>query len=171
MANVPFTSGEVVVATGNYTAGSTPAKSLIFANPYRTTDGTPVNNSTVLVADDVLKFDIGASEVWAFECGIYWTSATASLKFDFTGPASPTAVIFGYDSADSNIAGTPEIVTAFETTLPNYHRATSAFFAVKGVIQNGVNAGTVQLRIAQVAQVAEDTKLLKGSYLIPRRLA
>ncbi len=171
MPTEPFVTGEVVVATDEYTAGSTPSKDLIFAYPYRTTDGTPVNNSTTLVADDVLKFSIGVSQVWAFEARIFWNSASKNLKLSFSGPAAVTFVKFGIGYSDE-VGG--EVATAFDDPLV----ATNAggdgpnmFLPVYGIVSNGVNAGTVTFEFAQAAPGMEDTKLLKGSYLIPRRLA
>lgn len=143
-------------------------------------DGLPVKNAdTTLENDSTLKFDIGANENWEFTlAGLLYRGATnTGFKWDFTIPAgavftnkcaamydksvpSPTNVN-GYNSE----LDTTDSVAGYSGSLVEPRQ-----FYVRGVILNGANAGTVQLRYAQNNSWATNTYLAAGSWLIARKI-
>lgn len=136
-------------------------------------DGTPVNNSTTLVADGDLTFAIAANEVWEWEVYLRWTTPTnADLKFDFSGPAAATLVAIA--STKEFYPGNDKVSTAFSSGLLSAshsgHASGDSFIAFGSCI-NGANAGSITLQIAQWSAVAENTKILAGTRLRARRVA
>jgi len=162
---------------GGVAWGSPPASGRVLV--YRDTDGTPVNNSTTLVNDDVLKFDIGANEIWQGDCRFFWKSTTGSTQLvgTFSGPAAASLVRLY--STDSDIDNTTEADNnngvGFDLALPWVNwtgiGGVTTFDQLSFFIINGANAGVVNFEIAQASAVAEDTLLLAGSHLIANRLA
>lgn len=89
------TSGQVWTSNG---AGNSPSWQNAggggdtFIKAYRTTDGATVHNTT-LVADDVLKFAIGANEAWQIQGRlIVFCALSGNMWFGFTGPSSPSLI-------------------------------------------------------------------------------
>lgn len=139
-------------------------------------DGTPVNNSTVLVSDGDLTFNIGANEVWKFEADLFWTTGvgagSANLKFDLAGPAAPTLVKIG--STVGGFPGSDVVASAFASGLLSQANATHASgncVKMFGSIINGANAGACTVQIAQWGAVAENTQLKAGSSIRAWRVA
>ena len=140
----------------------------------RTTDSAAVNNSTTFVDDGVLQFAVEANKDYIGEFVIFIsTTAVADWKCQLTGPASPTSVrIYGQSlqsagawNAQHN--GTPPVITAFSTALDDSTSMSTASLArIQFHIQNGANAGTVALQFAQLGADANDTKNLRGSYVM-----
>jgi hypothetical protein len=140
----------------------------VFTKVYRTEDSDPVNNSTTLVADDTLKFAVGANEVWAFTLITYWSSATASLKWAFSGPSGATFRA----GTDSGSFGTdPTTVDALNAEMSTWHASNPGCVPIHGFISTGATPGTVTFKFAQKAAIAEDTKILEGSYLIAHKMS
>ncbi len=155
-------AAQIVITSLTSTSGSGILSNLAV---FRVADAAAINNSVALVADAILKFAIGANEVWQFTIGVFWNSATAALQFDLTGPAAPTDVKITENDA--------LVAVAFSSALGPIANGNSGNneFKISGVIQNGATPGTVTLRYAQNAAVVEDTVIQKGSYLIATRLA
>lgn len=136
---------------------------------YKTADET-VNNSVTLQNDDDLLFAIGANEVWAFKVYLLFNTGTpTNIKFNFTAPT-------GYDSASqwSFDDATQNYTQTFGTGILWRGGNGSGFnqsAVATGVIMNGSNAGTLQMKWAQQNATVADTKVLKGSYLIAERIA
>lgn len=85
--------------------------------------------------------------------GAYQTSATtANLSLQWTGPASPTAVTYTLEVAETaTTLGAETVATAFSTALSATGTPTTATnLKVRSVLTliNGANAGTVQLQAA-----------------------
>lgn len=159
-------------SNSTYKMANTPFAHVIPDTIIKDADGTAVNNSMTLVSDPDLQFAIGANEVWEVEVFVAWKSATADLKFDFSGPAAPTAVMIS--STKEFYPGSDKVATAFSSGLlsaSNSSHASGDGFTVFASIINGANAGTVAFQIAQWAAVVEDTKLLKGTRMRVRRVA
>lgn len=142
-----------------------------FIKAYKAADGTPINNSTTLVADPDLKFAIGANEIWQWEVGLFWSSATVNLKFAFTGPNAPSIVKIGSDANTQPNEDTT--CTAFSTAMSRTNIGNSNHITLTkmdGFCKNGANAGTIQLQMAQDSAVVENTTALAGSYLIAHKI-
>jgi hypothetical protein len=119
-----------------------------------------------------LGFAIGASEVWTCEWNLTVTGSTAGMKFDVTGPASPTDLrisVIGNTSAITAISA--ETITAFSTASAAYvlYATTSGQVRIVASINNGANAGTVQLRFGAVTG-AQSNSVLLNSYMNARRI-
>lgn len=173
---MPLTVGDILAATDDAACESLTRAEVLallgFKHLYRTADATAINNSTAMVADDTLLFAIAANEAWHVEFGIFWNSATANLKLDFTGPAAPTDVKYGLGPGNTESSFSPGAATAFGSKVGTYNVAgPDMFLGGYALIQNGANAGTVTLRYAQNAGVSENTTIQKGSYLIARRIS
>lgn len=183
----PGTSGQVLTSNGPNADPSfqdAGGGASAFITKYRTTDGTPVNNSTVLVADDVLKFNIDVNEVWAFEMRAIFVSPTQTpdMIASFSGPASPAQVAISFiapanDTAcwQNDLSASP-ILDAFGQQFDSPSNVMSAAntpspILANGIVRNGPNAGTVTFMWAQQNATAEDSMLKAGSYLIAHKLA
>lgn len=124
---------------------------------------TNVTNATTTMANVTgMSWNMAANKNYAIQCNIiYQAASTGGLKLAFTGPASPTqveycmidaisAATFGTDgcTAAANTSFATVVggstVTSVSTNLP-------AFFF--GTIENGANAGVLQLQFASAAAV------------------
>lgn len=124
-----------------------------------------VNNSNTLQDDDDLTFPIGANEMWAVDVVLrYSTGDTPRAKYAFSVPSGATGTHAGISqSTDMDTKSSPTIAVAL--------RAGGVLAIIKAIIINGSTAGDVTLQWAQAVADESDTKVLKGSYLIGRRLA
>jgi hypothetical protein len=143
-----------------------PVASGVWTEVLKTTDEI-VNNSTTLQADDTLTFSMSANTVYRFEMFALLTIAAASdLKFGMTGPASPgpMQVVKEYGFTTGITQGK---LNAYDTTgqLVTAGSTDSAMVALRGVIQNGANAGAWQFTWAQNVAIAENTICERGSWL------
>lgn len=142
-----------------------------FRSAYKTANQT-VNNSATVVNDTHLSLPIEADSTWVYEINLFGTSSTATpdFKWTFTGPASPTIVSYWGTPLDTVISAAPVYGNTFGTTIAS--ATTAAFNGVIGglVVENGANAGTIQLQWAQNTATGEDTTVLAGSYIRAKRL-
>jgi len=105
-----------------------------------------------------IAFPVNASQSYTATCHLYYQAAsTGGLGIEFTGPASPTAVIYGahIPISTTTFAG-DNVATAFGTTVGNVAvtTATTNFDAVVSFsLANGANAGTVTLLAKSAAAV------------------
>jgi hypothetical protein len=137
----------------------------------KTADET-VNNSNVMQNDDHLSFSVSANTKYAWRATLYFDSPSNSpdFKMQFTGPASPTKVFYGVFAAGgggASVTGSPTAANAFSTPLFFTASGVGTYqvLTIQGMVQNGANAGTVQLQWSQNSAVAEDSKILAGSHL------
>jgi hypothetical protein len=129
------------------------------------------NNSATLTDVTGMSFAVGASEVWAFEMHIAAISPTAAdIKFTLTGPASPTAIRFGVVGA-SGVPSAASDVLAFASAVVAQTSSFDERFILSGLLRNGVNAGTVQLQMGQLAATVGDTKVYIESHLTAWRIS
>lgn len=198
--NTPFQSGDVLVGDSNSNdcAGIPPgdegdvltvhsgawasrpasggAATLITA--YREDDGTLVANSIVVVADSVLKFDVGANEVWRWTAHLpHADFYQDGLRIAFSGPTAPTAVKYYLDMGDDDNNSYEQVATAFDSEIV----ATSVMstgsknygLTVHGLLINGANAGTVQLKYAEGVESGDShgVQVLKCADLIAQKLS
>jgi hypothetical protein len=141
----------------------------------RKTANEVVNNSAALQNDDELSFAIGtlgASEVWAFEFMVTYTSASADFRCDITGTAGIQlhwTVVPYFSTAD--VWQPPADAEAVSPFIIGSAAAKRTVF-LKGVARSAAGAsGIIQLRWAQGTATAEDTTVYLDSYCIAHRLA
>jgi hypothetical protein len=132
-------------------------------------------NATTSFADVTdLGWSILANTNYVFHFYLqFWTNATTTgIRFAINGPASPTALRFGGSHPTASpgsdaVNHASGIVTAYDTPI----RATASgpgfadsFAHLHGIIRNGANAGTLQLRFASEVAVADAAVVEVESY-------
>lgn len=100
-----------------------------------------------------LSFSVEASTNYKLRCDLdYQTSAaTADIKIQWTGPASPTAVTYDLVTEVTGSTLSAAVATAFSTSLSETGTPTTATnfpLTLTLTLINGANAGTVQLQAA-----------------------
>jgi hypothetical protein len=165
-------TAQVLTVTGGVPVWASAASSTI---KYKTTTQA-ISASTTLVdvitagSPATMSFSVAANEVWTAD---YWiplafSGATGGVKFQITGPASPTSVdITGTRTSGDGGVGltkgfqTPfTAVTAFSTDIASF--VSGSYAVTQGYpndapclvnirlrLINGANAGTVTLQVAQ----------------------
>jgi hypothetical protein len=96
------------------------------------------------------------------------TSGTGvGLHYRFTGPATPDMVWYGGNHVSSGAAWVGDAeATAFSATIspPNWVAGTIPIYIV-GAVENGANAGTLQMQTA--AETAGGTAtMVRGSFML-----
>lgn len=130
----------------------------------KTADQT-VNNSTVLVDDDDLKFAVGANEVWFVLMRLlHSTSIVADLKVGVTVPAG-TAFCWGEQSSNVSALAFGDVRGVLSATVANPKLA-----VLHGVLTIGAVAGVFQIQWAQNTAEVSDTKVLTNSCLFLTQL-
>jgi hypothetical protein len=146
-------------------------RSLPFAFPHvRKTANEDVTNSTVLQDDNHLLFEVATNEIFAFECFIMFTSASATpdLKLTFVGPAGSTVWWQPNFSTDPTVAGALRIAGGTTAVFQCDGNARTAL--IKGIIVNGATAGDLKLQWAQNTANLTATTVLANSYLLAHRI-
>ena len=127
-----------------------------------------VTNSSTLV-DSVLKFSMLASRDYIVRMvAIFDTTAAGDMKYQFTGPASPTRVRLNcQDKPPAATATGGGMLTAFSSVRTVLSASTDGgSVIVDGLIENGVNAGDVVFQFAQNTLTNDAGVTLRvGSYL------
>jgi len=138
----------------------------------RKTADQSVTSSTVLVNDTHLSFAIAASEIWAVEVRLYYTSGTTGdIKIAWAVPAGAT----GRHSA----LGQNTAISAFDhtynatltTAIPLGGGASGQGANHYATIVNAGTAGTVQWQWAQNVSDGTATTVLTNSLLIAEKIA
>ena len=141
----------------------------------RTTDSSPVNNSTTLVNDSVLFWPLTANVTYDFRIVILYTSnATANFKFAFTFPAGCRLdfgfvglLLGGTNTVDSRAA----INIASAGTVSIAGGAAPEAVHINGTLSVGGTAGNLQLQFAQNTANASNTVVNAGSSGTLRQVA
>jgi hypothetical protein len=127
------------------TAGATTGSKTTYKSANQT------NNTTTLATDTELKFDILANEVWTFRFLLQMNSpAPADSKWNISAPAGVTSCKYAVSVYRNNTSTTSNTTCGTPTT----GIATSGsndVIEVTGTIENGANAGTVNLQWAENA--------------------
>ena len=157
------TVGQVLQSTGTapaYAIGMTIVPS---------TANQTVTSSIALVNDTVLKFSVSANTIYGFKFVLCFTYAAAGgFLLQLTGPAAPTSVVYTAlinDNVTQNAAFVQSAFSQSTNSTVFNTSATAGFFIYEGVLQNGSNAGTVQLQFAQGVSSGTATTRLAGSYV------
>lgn len=148
----PGTSGNVLTSDG--TTWTSAAAQTTWTLVKKTSDQTA--SSTSFADDSALTFSVAANKTYLFRGSLYYTSGTGGYKFAVDGPASPTAFAAGNVGASAGTTYNVAFVssTASETNMTAFH----------GILQNGSNAGSVVIRIAQNA-AGTSLSVKKGSHI------
>lgn len=144
---------------------------------YKTVDESVVS-STSLQNDDHLRFDVGASQIWVWECALFVSGSTVGdLQIAFTVPTGAT-LNWHYHALAAAAAGpTGDLVSDGSTISggaaanPVGVNTSQSLVIIKGYVSVGSTAGTVQLQWAQSTADATATQVRIGSHLIARRIA
>jgi hypothetical protein len=115
--------------------------------------GAYTNATTTFSNVTGLSFPVSASRNYHATCRITWQGSanTTGPKYQFTGPASPTAVAVGMNSVVTATTVISASAVAFTSPVANTGTITTATNFTDTVdvsVVNGVNAGTVQLQAA-----------------------
>lgn len=143
-----------------------------------------VNNSTAFQDDDDLKFDVDANSIWIVEYNLLTlcSNNAADMKFQFTGPSgftidwapivngnlNPMTSITPYWVAVGNVGAAALLSSA--STLVHGVNNLRAGLILRLMLFNSSTAGTLTLQWAQNSAQVADSKMLKGSNVIARRL-
>lgn len=139
----------------------------------RTADGTPVNNSTVLVSDPVLTGSLTSGGTYQWEAGIYYDSAAAAdIKFAFTTPTFAAGNMrwmgMGLATTATTNEGDVRIATVnasgTATQFGGIGVATIVFARLEGFI-TATSTANLQLQMAQQTADPTNTTIRTGSYL------
>lgn len=127
-----------------------------------------ITSSTTLVDDTALQFSMAANTKYIVRGMYILTAGSGGHKFSANGPASPTRVRLA-GIKETFASGTPLegiLITAYGTPLWFHAGVVASICHVfEGVIQNGANAGTFAMRIAQNSSNANATTFEIGSYI------
>jgi hypothetical protein len=120
------------------------------------------------------SFSVGANETWTFEIyGSHSCDNTGGIQYSFALPTSPTAfkgAVWGANASATSFRN--DVLTAAASWTGNYATFNGAvtsgangLLRVTGIIRNGSNSGTLQLRLratvgGQTASVYTDTYLI-----------
>jgi hypothetical protein len=140
---------------------------------YKLTETQVVNNSTVFVNDSHLALGLQANAIYGLSGWLAWDSGTTGdIKFDWTGPAGFTMPVWAGARIDSAVAGAvgnmTGLVSAAATTVVVAAGAGIGTFSslnLGGAVITTGTAGTLQLRWAQNAAEAVNTRLKAGSWV------
>lgn len=144
-----------VVSPGAVTvaAGSVGTIAVASGSTFCRVTATRTTTGTVFADVTDASFSVAASTKYRFRFIVFFTgnATTTGARFGVTAPASPTSVRLGSQqnsgtaAQDSgSVAATATIIVA-ATSGPG---ATSNWALIEGVLQNGANAGTLQLQSA-----------------------
>lgn len=145
----------------------------------RTTDGTPVNNSTALVSDPVLVGSLTTGGTYQWEAGIFYDSGTTGdIKFAFTTPTFAAGnmrwVGIGLATTAATTEGSVRIATVNASGTASQFGGigfgTIIFARLEGFI-TATSTANLQLQMAQNALEVGNTTIRTGSYLRAWRVA
>ena len=136
-----------------------------------TAAGLTKNNNTTLADVTGLSFPVLANASYQFVFIVQCVTAVAAgFKFTLTGPAAPTAIVFGaaQQAALLAVSAAAAFSTAIQITPTAAQRQT---VLIAGHLRNGANAGTVQLQFAQYAADVSDSIVYPDSSVLAFRTA
>jgi hypothetical protein len=139
-------------------------------HPFETILTSQYTNSTTTMSNvtggNTLQFAVLANTTYVADCHLYYQAAsTGGLNIQFTGPASPTTIIYGLNLPVSATANAGNgVATAFGTSLGAVVTTAATNFdaEVSLALINGSNAGTVTLQAKSSAAV--QLQIQAGSY-------
>lgn len=125
-----------------------------------------VSSSTTPVNATDLSFSVLPNTYYSFEICLLYSNASGNLRLAVTFPSSPTALMYAATGLDYWGTGYPYPGQTTSGGTINLDLASgSGTVFVNGYLDNGSNAGTVQLQFAQTISSSSATTLRKGSWL------
>jgi hypothetical protein len=122
-----------------------------------------------------LSFAVAASTNYALWGHLHTnkSAGTTGMKFQFTGPASPTQLLIRPIGITSGTTIGTDNLTAFGSATTNAFNAQAnidAWVTIgASIISNGANAGTVQLQFNSVSS-SSSSKIYAGSWIMVAQL-
>jgi len=130
---------------------------------FRTTSNFTKNSNTTLSDVTGLAFAVAAGKTYAFVLYIMHTGAgAADWKATFTGPASPTSIVFLNTSFQTT--GGPAVAFGTQIDWPTSAAPNAQTETIHGYLVNGANAGTVQFQAAQLVSTGSNSIIYSGSW-------
>jgi hypothetical protein len=129
--------------------------------------------STGFVDVTGLSFPVAANKNYKVDIFINTNKTdSAGLAIQFTGPASPSRVFFRLDNTTTSLAvGNANTISSFSSPTSTFNTVAGDGFSTsygRGIIQNGANAGTVQLQLRAVT--SGTAKIYAGSTIVVTEL-
>jgi hypothetical protein len=128
-------------------------------------------NSSIMSSITAFSFDMEPDETWTAEFYLEITGNTNGIRFQVTGPSSPTAVRMHVHGNTTGVTAiSTDSVTAFATATTTVFCSTTAtkqFVHIKLCVANGANYGPVQLQVATISGTNSST-VHAGSYMVAR---
>jgi hypothetical protein len=169
----PFRCTKNDAATELFKVGATGLVTATFSHVDAYVAGSDFTvTSSVMANVTGLAFVIGAHEVWEVEFCLNVSGSTAGMVFQLTGPTAPTNVLLWQEGQIGSASfGNVGSVAAFATPLPaSAANGTGGSETIRATIENGSNAGTVQLQMAAATNTQSNT-VKRGSFMRARRIA
>lgn len=124
--------------------------------------------ATTLADISTLTFAVSANTTYRFEFLVRYISSTSTegLALSVNGPASPTFVLASIEIYHTTTGGVrSEPLAVYDTKIQDSTgNATESFAIVRGVVENGVNAGTLALRGSTETGGANSVAIKAGSW-------
>jgi len=122
---------------------------------------------TNVAGGNTIQWAVKANTTYLATCHLYYqAAATGGLNIEFTGPASPTSVIYGLSLPIILGTANNSVATAYSTSLGTAVTTSGTNFdaSVSFALQNGANAGTVNLLAKSSA--AAQLQIQSGSFCV-----
>lgn len=134
-----------------------------------------IASSAALADDTHLQFAMAANTTYHIKACYVASVGSGGVKISCNGPAMPALVgvagiIANATTTSQNIPGARSL--DYEIAMWDHAPVNANMvYHIQGVVQNGPNAGTFALRIAQNSSDVSPTSFLKGSWLEYRALS
>lgn len=172
-------SGQTTVYAGFAATGVTLTVNLAAPNipvdKVRTTDATPVTNSTVLVTDDVMQGALTAG-TWIVEGTVIYDCAAAAdlkLRINYSGTVTSSAISAPVLTTAATSSATNQGNFAAREANSNFAAGGFGVGSLAAVTFRGVlvvsTGGTLSIQYAQNQQDASDLTVRAGSHLSYRK--
>lgn len=134
----------------------------------RNTDTTIISDGTVN-DDEYFFISVAANKRYNFELKLIVDGISVGIEWDFTGPASPNKFWFdGFHAGQSSSNVLME--DALSVTVTSIVTNDKMLLYIRGHLDNGANAGTLQFRWAQGTSTATPLTLYAGSLMYWKEL-
>jgi hypothetical protein len=120
-----------------------------------------------------MSFAIAANEVWDVEFCVLCSGGTNGVQLSVSGPSSPTNTRYWMEGNPSG--GTGNNIQFLNqanqgVSLGTVGQGGNSIATIRGVIENGANAGTVQL-VGTLVNGADTMTITRGTYMRARRIS
>lgn len=163
------TSGQVLTATSSTAATwQTPSGGSAWTTITKATTETITSDAT-LGDDAELKFAMAANTTYRFRLAVMFeTTSGNDFQYQLNGPASPTKVtVLCTHGAQGAAPATQVVDTSYGGTASGTMAGGTGVGSIRieGIIENGANAGDLAFQWAAAVVLAQNSSVLKGSYI------